>query len=93
MKQEHMDVSVTQRQTLSLPLILQTLVMLGSLAAVFANGVANDREIAAKYEAQQSQISQLQADNRTFKNDLRTDLKEIRDEVRELRNSLTERRK
>lgn len=93
MSDEHMDVNVTQRQTLSLPLILQSLVMLGGLAAVYANGVANDREIATKYEAQQSQISQLQADSRTFKNDLRTDLREIKDEVRELRNSLMDRRK
>ena len=93
MSQEHMDVSVTQRQTLSMPLVLQTLGMLAALAGVFANGVANDREIAAKYESQQAQIGQLQADSRTFKNDLRMDLKEIKDEVRELRNTLNDKRK
>lgn len=86
MSNEHMDVSVTSRQTISLPLVLQSVAMLASLAAVYANGVANDRELATKFESQQQQIAQLQSDSRTLKNDLRMDLKEIKDELRELRN-------
>lgn len=86
--QEHMDVSVTQRQTLSMPLILQSIAMLGALAGIYANTVANDRELTAKLVAQQERISTLELDSRAFKSDLRSDLKEIKDELRQLRDEV-----
>lgn len=86
---EHIDVSMVNKQAVSLPLILQALVMLGGLAAIYATGVANDRELNAKHEALGKRVEMLEADSRSFKSDLRTDLREIKDELRELRSEMS----
>jgi ubiquitin C-terminal hydrolase len=88
---EHIDVAMTSKQSFSPALVLQFIVMLGALGAVYANSVANDREHDAKFAAQQKQIDQLQEDSRTFKSDLRSDLKDIKDELREMRNEMNKR--
>ena len=91
MGNEHIDVSM--RQTFSIPLVLTMLGMAGSVAAVYANQVATDRELQTRLHAQSQVIETLQADNRAIKSDLRADLREIKDELRELRNEVNGQRR
>jgi hypothetical protein len=93
MSNEHTEVSVTSKQSLSLPLLLSFVVSLSGLGGVYATGVANDRELATKWESQQREIDQLQQDNRSFKSDLRVDLREIKDEIREMRVEINEKKR
>lgn len=92
-KREHIDVSMTQRQAISLPLILQTAALLAGLAGIYATGVANDRELTAKHDALEKRVEMMEADSRSLKSDLRSDLKEIKTEVQQMRQEMSEYRR
>lgn len=81
------------RQSLSLPVIIQALVMLSGLAAVYANSVANDREHAAAINQLRLDLVRVERDSRELRADIRNDLKEIKDELREMRGEAARARK
>lgn len=74
---------------MSVSVIVQMLVTLSGLAAVYANSVANDREHSTSIVQARTEHSRLQErverDARELRLDIRTDLSEIKAELRELR--------
>lgn len=82
---DHLDAQVTLRQTFTIPVILQALLMLAGLAAVYTVSVANDREQATQIGQLKNDVTRLERETKEVRGDVRSDLQEIKTELRELR--------
>ena len=78
-----MDVSVSTKQSMSAPVVLQAVVLFGCLAANYATMVANDREHAARLDQMRTDITRVERDTKDLKVEILGELREIRAELRD----------
>jgi predicted histidine transporter YuiF (NhaC family) len=80
---KHMDVNVSTKQVMSLPVVLQLAGMLGAIAVTYSTMVANDREHATAIEQLKRDVARIEKDTKDLKVEILGELREIRNDLRE----------
>lgn len=82
-KEPTVDVSVNNKQAMTLPVLLQLVTLLSAIAVTYSTMVANDREHTIAIEQLKRDLVRVEKDAKDLKVDILTELREIRTELRE----------